>query len=295
MRSDFFLPPCVRCPICGAAMSVDGGSLVCGGARRHNYDIAKEGYVNLLPPGRARNAKTGDDKDMIHAREAFLSLGGYDRYSAEAASVAAAYLPSGKSITMIDAGCGEGRHTLNMADAVSKICSSDVTALGFDASKFGVRAAAKHYLRRGTVSSFFSAANIFELPVEDRSAELFTSLFAPLPDAEARRVLRDGGILLICAAGADHLREMRELLYDDVIPSGGGAAVPHGFEVCESGVTEYAIELQTPDEIAALFTMTPFYYNATREGSGRLLSRDFLEVTVQVKYTVAKLCARDAV
>ena len=66
---NFYLPKFVRCPICGAALTREGGSLYCGGERRHTYDIAKEGYVNLLPPGRAKNARTGDGADMIRARE----------------------------------------------------------------------------------------------------------------------------------------------------------------------------------------------------------------------------------
>ena len=36
------------CPLCGAALSRNGGAYVCPG--RHSFDVAKEGYVHLLPP-----------------------------------------------------------------------------------------------------------------------------------------------------------------------------------------------------------------------------------------------------
>lgn len=289
----FTLPTFVCCPHCKASMLREGGSLFCTGEKRHTYDIAKEGYVNLLPPGRAKNAHTGDGADMIRAREVFLAEGGYDRYSREAALIAADVLIEADEVsgcTLIDAGCGEGRHTVNMAKALADALPAMVTAAGFDASKFGVKAAAKRYVK-GTVpegvTPFFAAANIFSLPVRDGCADVFASLFAPLPEDEARRTLRRGGVLLICAAGAAHLSEMRQVLYETPIPSGGGAAVPEGFTTVREKIIEYPLELKTSEEIMALFTMTPFYHNAPAEGRAKLEALSSMTVTVQVKCTVA--------
>lgn len=291
MDGKFSIPDFVCCPHCGAHLFQDGKSLYCLGERRHTYDIAKEGYVNLLPPGRAKNARTGDGADMIKAREKFLSGGGYDRYSAEAAALAAEYLScTGEKLVMIDAGCGEGRHTVNMASVLREKTGTAVVCAGFDASKYGVQSAAKKYIRHGAgdgITPFFAAANIFSLPVSDGCADVFCSLFAPLPDAEAVRVLRSGGVLLICAAGADHLCEMREILYDTPIPSGGGAVVPEGFETVGETVSEYTVDLENSDDIVSLFTMTPFYHNAPQIGRERILSKQSMTVTVQVKCTAA--------
>lgn len=316
---DFYLPELVRCPLCGTALVREGGSLYCGGERRHTYDIAKEGYVNLLPPGRAKNARTGDGADMIRAREKFLAGGGYDRYSREAAEFAAGFLCGDGGLTpsvfagpcrLVDAGCGEGRHTVNMAQTISACLGVPVVCCGFDASKFGVQAAAKRYVRssRGSqpteaalscdmlevsgeavpkIEKFFAAANIFSLPAEDSCADIFTSLFAPLPEDEVRRVLRPGGLLVICAAGAGHLAQMREVLYNDPIPSGGGAAVPEGFKILGEKMIEYPLELSSREEIMSLFTMTPFYHNAPAEGRARLEAKESLTVTVQVKCTIS--------
>lgn len=41
-------------------------------SQRHCYDIAKEGYVNLLVANRKHSKDPGDDKEMVAARRRFL-------------------------------------------------------------------------------------------------------------------------------------------------------------------------------------------------------------------------------
>ena len=74
------------CPVCGAPFTVTERSLFCQGARQHCFDIASGGYVHLNAPGKARNAHTGDDKEMIRARSAFLALGHYNALSENGAN-----------------------------------------------------------------------------------------------------------------------------------------------------------------------------------------------------------------
>jgi len=286
MAGQIFLPDAVRCPHCGADLLCEGASLGCTGERRHCYDIAREGYVNLLPPGRAKNSHTGDGADMVRARREFLELGLYDRYSAEAAALASRFVPVADNPVLVDAGCGEGRHTVNMVRTLRENLGRDVTGIGFDASKYAAAAAAKRYARKEDESFFFAAANIFQMPVKDSSAHIMTSLFAPLPEEEAGRILVPGGVLMICAAGPSHLSEMRDILYDTPIPSGGGAAMPAGFDTVAERVIEYTATLTTAEAVQSLFVMTPFYHNAPSEGRVRLEARDSLTVTVQVKCTV---------
>ena len=47
------------CPVCGGAMRVNSNILSC--ENRHAFDIAKEGYVNLLRSGKSGD-RIGDDK-----------------------------------------------------------------------------------------------------------------------------------------------------------------------------------------------------------------------------------------
>ncbi len=115
------------CPLCGASLAKEGNSLLCTGARRHCYDVAASGYVNLLPPGKGKNARTGDDADMIAARSAFLSGGYYDCISDAVAEIAAQYLPHGTdTVRLCDAGSGEGYHTCRIARGIDKSDRSHV-------------------------------------------------------------------------------------------------------------------------------------------------------------------------
>lgn len=289
--TDIYVPTGLVCPLCGGGLSLSGGSLKCTGERPHTYDVSREGYVNLLPPGRAKNAHTGDGADMIRARRDFLRLGHYDKYPELAATAAAPFLPQTEDgIVFADAGCGEGHHTEIMARTLCRETGESVTAIGLDASKHGAAAAARAFVKGGTQEDrrfFFAAANIFRMPLRDSSVHMVTSLFAPLPEEEVRRVLVPGGVLLICAAGGEHLSQLREVLYDTPIPSGGGAAVPHGFSVARECVADYTVSLASAEEVASLFLMTPFYHNATEAARQRVAALSSLTARVQVRVTVA--------
>ena len=76
-------PDILICPVCGAPLRRADGFLRC--ASGHTYDLSRSGYANLLPPGKGRNAKTGDERDMIRARASFLRKGFYDPMDEEAA------------------------------------------------------------------------------------------------------------------------------------------------------------------------------------------------------------------
>lgn len=63
----------LRCPVCGGALMPLGTSLRC--PQGHSYDMAKEGYVNLLAIQKRHAADPGDGKAMVRARRAFCRRG----------------------------------------------------------------------------------------------------------------------------------------------------------------------------------------------------------------------------
>ena len=63
------------CPVCGGRLARKEKAWRC--ENHHCFDVARSGYVNLLPPS-ASGKRHGDDKRMVAARTAFLSRGYYD-------------------------------------------------------------------------------------------------------------------------------------------------------------------------------------------------------------------------
>ena len=90
------------CPLCHAPLARRDNSFIC--PQRHQFDLAKEGYVNLLPVQFKRSRDPGDSAEMMQARREFLDAGHYQPLR-EAVS---AYLHTFAPTDLLDIGCGEG-------------------------------------------------------------------------------------------------------------------------------------------------------------------------------------------
>lgn len=277
----------LRCPLCHTTFARDGNTLRC--EMGHCFDLAKEGYVNLLPPGKGKNARTGDEKDMLRARREFLAGGYYAPIADGIAALLGQVLPTG-DVVLCDSGCGEGWHTLHYTRGLFELGERRVLTLGFDASKYGAACGMKNARRDGfstvldedrDMSVCFCPGNLFSLPVADRSVSAVISMFAPVAVEENLRVLRDDGFLVTASSGREHLREMRELLYTDVQYVDKEPVYP-GFTLVDTQPVRYTVTLPDKDTIGNLFMMTPFYYKTTAEGKARLGMQDTLDVTVDV-------------
>lgn len=291
----------LACPVCGGDLKREGKSLLCRSTgKTHTYDVSREGYVSLLPPGKGRNSRSGDEAAMIRARSAFLETGAYDRISDAIAELACDFAPSSDGcVRIIDSGCGEGYHSLRIAKESARLSGNKVALAAFDASKAGAAHGAKCAARLALspkdgigaewdsdVLVSFMTGNIFSLPVKDSSADAVVSMFAPLAWDEMTRVLGDGGIVIVAASGERHLYEMREILYRDVIMKAPCPTVGDGFEEIARRSVDYKTHLSGRDTIGALFGMTPFCYRAPREGVERLREKDELTVTVHTELFV---------
>lgn len=283
----------ITCPVCGEALRRENKSLLCG--KGHTFDIAKAGYVNLLPPGKEKNARTGDEKTMVKARVDFLAKGYYAPISDAVAETMRKVMPDHSHVSFADMGCGEGWHTCRIAEKLGL----PVTAFGFDASKFAAEygsklAKAKNLMPKdgvgaeheGPVQVTFFPANLFRLPLKDHAMDAAVSMFAPIAGGETHRILKPGGKLIVVSSGRDHLLELRRLIYEDVHLSDSLPAVPDGFSECGRRNLRYETTIASREDIEALFVMTPFYYKTTEEGRARLLANDTLTLTVDVNISV---------
>jgi hypothetical protein len=81
----------VRCPVCRLDLAAAPGSLVC--PNRHSFDLAREGYVNLLRGGRHQPGAGGDTSAQLEHRRAFLGSGHFDAITSVIARHAARRWP----------------------------------------------------------------------------------------------------------------------------------------------------------------------------------------------------------
>ena len=265
-----------RCPICGAPLTREPGHYTC--PARHSYDIAKEGYTYLLPPNQKHSAAPGDDKGMAAARRDFLSKGYYapllNALCREILSCA------GDAPAILDTGCGEGYYTAGIYQALCAAGKAPRMA-GTDISKFILRHAAKR--EKGVE---FAVASSYHLPLADESVDILLNCFSPLALEEFLRVLKPGGTFLYVVPAADHLWELKQVLYDNPYPNEEKETPYEGFTYQSIVPVDADISLENQADIHALFQMTPYYWKTPKSGAERLAALDTLTTRISFRIHV---------
>lgn len=254
------------CPLCGHMLTQQGGSLVC--LNHHTYDIARQGYVNLLPVQQKHSLVPGDTPEMLTARRSFLNEGHYSLICADVTR-ALGEIP-GEISTLADVGCGEGYYT---AEFQRHFPNAHI--IGADISKAAVKMAASR-----TKGISWITATASHLPVADHSTDAVTAVFSLLCEEEFARILRPGGRVVEVTAGTAHLIELKEIIYDDVFEQHKRPKALQGFlkEVsCE--LKQFSMTL-CGSQLADLLRMTPHTMRIKPE------KRALLEATPSLRLTV---------
>ncbi len=271
----------LRCPLCQQSMTLrvsSGGasaSLVCAGARRHCYDVASSGYINLATPG---HSDGGDSKDAVRARRDFLNLGYYAPAAEGLVDAVSRYARNG---VLIDAGCGEGYYSELLAKKGFSVACVDL-------SRPAVDAAAKRFSRAGLSHGFFGVASVYTLPFADESADVLVNVFAPCAEQEFCRVLKPNGILAVMYAGKDHLMGLKQAIYDTVHENDGRADLPKDLRQIDEQRVHFEISVEGSDALQNLFAMTPYYWKTSREDGEKLKKLAILTTTVDMMIAIYK-------
>ncbi|SUH36978.1 23S rRNA methyltransferase A [Salmonella enterica subsp. enterica] len=93
------------CPLCHQPLTQINNSVIC--PQRHQFDVAKEGYINLLPVQHKRSRDPGDSAEMMQARRAFLDAGHYQPLRDAVINLLRERLDQ-SATAILDIGCGEG-------------------------------------------------------------------------------------------------------------------------------------------------------------------------------------------
>ena len=232
---------------------------------RHSFDMARQGYVNLLTVQQKHSLAPGDTREQVLSRRAFLEAGFYAPIAGTLIDTAKKYGVSGE---ILDIGCGEGYYSARLANAL------DLPLTGLDISKEAVRCAAAKYK-----NARWLCATAAHIPVAEGSAALLTSLFALTLPEEFHRVLAEDGLYFQVLAAEDHLLGLKSIIYDelhhkekDTVPE-----LP-GFERLESIPIRFDFTVEG-QQVQNLFSMTPHVFRIGKDGAERLKKTEKLSDT----------------
>ena len=268
----------LACPLDVDPLTQVEGTWRC--ATGHSFDIAKQGYVNLLPVQRKRSNDPGDSKAMVAARQRFLNAGYYQPIAEAINHAALSGAPENMPLSCLDAGCGEGYYLRQLASTAMR---TPLALIGLDISKWAVMAAAKQSRQQDLSATWVVGSNA-NLPVQSATLDRLLCMFGFPVMSEFARVLKPGGVLLQIEAGPNHLRELREIIYPTLKPERSGEqAVPEGFTAQAAETVSYSLTLNGKEAIADLLAMTPHLYRANAEGRERAAALETLAVSVDVQ------------
>lgn len=258
-----------RCPVCAQPLRREMQSYRCDNG--HCHDIAREGYTYLLPVNQRHSKSPGDDKAMTMARSAFLDRGYYGFLQTALCTLALQYTSHAPAV--LDVGCGEGYYTAAICRTLAD-AGREPHVAGIDISKDMVRRAAKR-----TKAAELAVASAYHLPLADDTVDLLVDCFSPLAIEEFHRVLRTGGHFLYVVPAAEHLWEMKQVLYDAPYRNETKETPYEGFRYVTIVHVSDRITLPCQQDIQALFGMTPYCWKTPRAGKERLAALESLTTT----------------
>lgn len=283
-------PDNLSCPLCAAPLAQTDRSVVC--SRNHSFDVARQGYVNLLPVQHKKSRDPGDSKSMVAARRRFLDGGTYEPVARELVNQVQNHRPVPESgrLCILDAGCGEGYYLDYLIQALlapTRQNETSLSAIGLDISKDAIQAAAK----RNRALQWIVGTNI-RPPVMPESVDCLLCLFGFPSFTHFGPLLRPGGVIVMADPGPDHLIELRRLIYSQVKRSQmmePTKAHEAGLRLRHTQTLQYRTSDLDQVQIQNLLAMTPHLYRASHEGKLAAARLKKMAVTVEVVFRVFEI------
>lgn len=249
------------CPVCGQPLQLSQRTFHC--EANHCFDMAREGYVNLLRASKDGDL-IGDDKFSARSRRDFLNKGYYAPLKDELCRMFAE-----KEGTLLDICCGEGYYTAALGN------NPKLQVFGFDISREMVRLAAKR--ENGT----YFVANMASIPVAQESMDYAVHLFAPFNETAFAMVLKPGGRLFTVVPGRHHLWGLKQAVYDTPYENDERLPQTQVLRFVGSHKVAANITLACQEDIQAVFRMTPYYFHTSEKDKEKLLKLDTLETSIE--------------
>ncbi|ALF59631.1 putative RNA methyltransferase [Psychrobacter urativorans] len=300
------------CPICQSPLHPAADTWRCDGSLHpkqtsHPFDVARQGYVNLLPVQQKKSKAPGDSQQSIIARQRFLAAGYYQPLRDLICEQLAQLLGQDKAntdhdnseVNWLDIGCGEGYYTQAMAQQgiIDNLIAADISKPALvelaKASKANGRLwyqqENKNEIHANKMAIYPLVTSAAHLPLRTHSMHGISSIFSPiLPEIFADMLTADG-YLIIAKPDIGHLMTLRESLFDSVREHDSDKFLPTlapYFTLIATHQVTSALSLPA-DALADLLTMTPYAYRARAENRQALLaSAETTAFNTEAKFVV---------
>ncbi len=273
----------LACPIDGVPLERHEKQLSCRNG--HTFDIARQGYVNLLPVQHKRSKQPGDSREMVLARTRFLNSGVYKPVADSLAEIASAHITDDEETCMMDAGCGEGYYLdAVFNDLKQKNGAGDLSFIGLDISKPAIIESAK----RNRQITWVVGTNR-QPPVTPASVDIILCVFGFQSFEGFGEVLKPGGKLVLVEPGLDHLKELREIIYPEIKkshPPDHVQAEKSGFTLLDEQQLKFTTGEIDNEQLGDVLIMTPHFYRANKQGREAAARLKVLDLTVDVVFRI---------
>ncbi len=263
------------CPICKSKLNINGKSYAC--ENKHSFDIAKQGYVNLLPVNKKHSDNPGDTKEMVLSRRAFLESGYYDCFTDKLCEIINSLFEGKEKITIADCGCGEGYY-----DGKLENLNMNFDLFGFDISKEAVKSASGKYKKY-----HYAVGSCFNMPLADNSFDLAINIFAPMVESEMARIIRKNGYMIYAVPGKSHLMGLKKLLYENTYENEEKHTEYDGFEFVSRHSASSNITVNSEKGVN-LFKMTPYYFKTELGAEERIQKNNGFTTEIHFDFLIYK-------
>ena len=165
---------------------------------KHTYDISKKGITTLVSHNHIKESKIYNYELFSNRRKFIQKMYYKDLYNKIINIINQNF---DKKINIIDLGCGEGAHTMNILNSLKL----NYVYYGFDYSKTAIDMASYY----NSDVRFYFVADVNNVPIKDNSIDLIIDILSPYNQSEIKRLLKKNGIFVKVAPGKDYLKEMR--------------------------------------------------------------------------------------
>lgn len=272
----------LACPIDNLALTKKDGCYQCTSG--HSFDIAKQGYINLLPVQHKKSKDPGDSKAMVQARAHFLNGDFYKPIADNLSKIILKNPGNDKQLCILDAGCGEGYYLDQLIIAAQAYDNErGVSFIGMDISKPAILAASK----RNKQACWVVGTNS-QPPFLTRTVDLIFCVFGFHSFTGFKNILKPGGKVILVEPGERHLQELREIIYSQpaIEKTTLNSNRDSDYSLIDTHTLEFKINLNSNEQIMDLLSMTPHLFRANNEGKASIETMDSLSLTTDIIFNV---------